>query len=38
VVIGSPHSRHRAVGFKKFVQTIDSEASAELDPHLVLDN
>jgi transposase len=37
-VIGSLHSRHRAIEFKKFLQTIDSEVPAELDVHLVLDN
>jgi hypothetical protein len=36
-VIGSPRSRHRVIGFKNFLQTIDSEVPAELDPHLVLD-
>ncbi len=37
-VIGSLHSRHRAVEFKKFLQTLDREVPAELDVHLVLDN
>jgi transposase len=37
-VIGSLHSRHRAVEFKKFLQTLDREVPAEMDVHLVLDN
>ena len=37
-VIGSLHSRHRAVEFKKFLQTIDREVPAEFDVHVVLDN
>ncbi len=37
-VIGRLHSRHRAIEFKKFLQTIDREVPAELDVHLVLDN
>ena len=37
-VIGSLHARHRAIEFKKFLQTIDREVPAELDVHLVLDN
>jgi transposase len=37
-VIGSLHSRHRAIEFKKFLQTLDREVPAELDVHLVLDN
>jgi transposase len=37
-VIGRLHSRHRAIEFKKFLQTIDQEVPAELDVHLVLDN
>jgi transposase len=37
-VIGSLHSRHRAIEFKKFLQTLDKEVPAELDVHLVLDN
>jgi len=37
-VIGQLHSRHRAVEFKKFLQTIDQEVPADLDVHLVLDN
>jgi transposase len=37
-VIGSLHARHRAVEFKKFLQTLDREVPAELDVHVVLDN
>jgi len=37
-VIGSLHSRHRAVEFKKFLQTLDREVPPELEVHLVLDN
>jgi transposase len=37
-VIGSLHSRHRAIEFKKFLQTLDREVPAELEVHVVLDN
>ena len=37
-VIGRLHSRHRAIEFKKFLQTLDREVPAELDVHIVLDN
>jgi transposase len=37
-VIGSLHSRHRAVEFKKFLGTLDREVPAELDVHVILDN
>lgn len=37
-VIGSLHSRHRAIEFKKFLQTLDREVPAELEIHLILDN
>jgi transposase len=37
-VIGALHGRHRAIEFKKFLQTIDSVVPADLDVHLVLDN
>ncbi len=37
-VIGALHSRHRAIEFKKFLQTIDREVPANLAVHLVLDN
>ena len=37
-VIGRLHSRHRAIEFKQFLQTIDREVPSQLDVHLVLDN
>lgn len=37
-VISSLHSRHRAIEFKKFLQTIDQNVPADLAVHLVLDN
>ena len=37
-VIGALHSRHRAIEFKKFLQTIDREVPADLTVHLMLDN
>jgi transposase len=37
-VIGALHSRHRAIEFKRFLQTIDRAVPAELAVHLVLDN
>jgi transposase len=37
-VIGRLHSRHRAIEFKQFLQTLDRAVPTELDVHLVLDN
>jgi transposase len=37
-VIGALHSRHRAIEFKQFLQTIDRAVPAELAVHIVLDN
>ena len=37
-VIGSLHARHRAIEFKRFLQTLDREVPDELEVHLVLDN
>jgi transposase len=37
-VIGSLHTRHRAIEFKKFLQTIDRAVPDQLDVHVVLDN
>jgi transposase len=37
-VIGSLHARHRAIEFKRFLQTLDREVPAHLDVHLILDN
>jgi transposase len=37
-VIGKLHSRHRAIEFKTFLNTIDQAVPEHLDVHLVLDN
>jgi transposase len=37
-VIGSLHARHRAIEFKKFLQTLDREVPTELEVHMILDN
>ena len=37
-VIGALHGRHRAIEFKKFLQTLDREVPDDLAVHLVLDN
>jgi len=37
-VIGECHRRHRAIEFRKFLDTIDASVPADLDVHLVLDN
>ena len=37
-VLGRLHSRHRAIEFKQFLQTIDREVPDRLAVHLVLDN
>jgi transposase len=37
-VIGRLHSRHRAIEFKQFLQTLDREVPDQLAVHLVLDN
>jgi transposase len=37
-VIGSLHARHRAIEFKKFLQSIDREVPPRLDVHVILDN
>ncbi|MBV9792306.1 MAG: IS630 family transposase [Actinobacteria bacterium] len=37
-VIGSLHSRHRAIEFRKFLATIDKAVPADLAVHVVLDN
>jgi len=37
-VIGSLHTRHRAIEFKRFLQTLDHEVPDELDVHVILDN
>jgi transposase len=37
-VIGSLHSRHRAIEFKKFLATLEREVPPVLDVHVILDN
>lgn len=37
-VIGECHRRHRAIEFRKFLDTIDASVPSELDVHLILDN
>jgi transposase len=37
-VIGSLHARHRAVEFRRFLQTIDAAVPDELAVHVILDN
>ena len=37
-VIGALHSRHRAIEFKKFLQTLHHEVPEQLEVHLILDN
>ncbi len=37
-VIGQRHCRHRALEFRKFLDTIESEVPAALDVHLIVDN
>lgn len=37
-VIGQCHRRHRAIEFRKFLDTIDASVPHHLDVHLVLDN
>ena len=37
-VLGEFHHRHRAIEFRKFLDTIDAAVPAALDVHLVLDN
>jgi transposase len=37
-VIGEFHRGHRAVEFRKFLETIDKEVPADLEVHLILDN
>ena len=32
------HQRHRAVEFRKFLDTIEAEVPADLDVHLIMDN
>ena len=37
-VIGECHARHRAIEFRKFLDTIDASVPPDLDIHLILDN
>jgi len=37
-VIGEFHRRHRALEFRKFLDTIDGAVPAGLEPHLIIDN
>jgi transposase len=37
-IIGEIHRRHRAVEFRKFLDTIDANVPADLDVHLIMDN
>ena len=37
-IIGEFHRRHRAIEFRKFLETIDDEVPVQLDVHLILDN
>jgi transposase len=37
-VIGEFHHRHRAIEFRKFLDTIDAAVPEDLDIHLILDN
>jgi len=37
-VIGKCHRRHRAVEFRKFLDTIEANVRADLDVHLIVDN
>ena len=37
-VVGQCQRRHRAVEFRKFLDTIDATVAAELDVHLIVDN
>ena len=37
-VIGECHRRHRALEFRRFLETVDTTIPADLDVHLILDN
>jgi transposase len=37
-VIGECHARHRAVEFRRFLDTIDAAVAVDFDVHLILDN
>jgi len=37
-VIGECHRRHRAIEFRKFLNTLDKSVPSDLDVHIILDN
>jgi len=37
-IIGECHRRHRAIEFRRFLDTVDAATPAELDVHVILDN
>ena len=37
-MIGQRHRRHRAIEFRKFLDTIDAAVPEDLDVHLIVDN
>lgn len=37
-VIGECHARHRAIEFRKFLDTVDATVPPDLDVHVILDN
>lgn len=37
-VTGECHRRHRAIEFRRFLQTVDADVPTELDVHHILDN
>jgi transposase len=37
-IIGECHRRHRAVEFRRFLETVDRDVPGELEVHLILDN
>jgi transposase len=37
-ILGETHRRHRSVEFRKFLDTIEASAPADLDVHLIMDN
>lgn len=37
-IIGECHRRHRAVEFRRFLDTVEAATPAELDVHSILDN
>jgi len=37
-VIGECHGRHRAIEFRKFLDSVDAQVPSDMDVHIVLDN